>query len=148
VLPDAFLRSTQECQFPVVDRPCAIGSKMCNPATFNQRNDNRHRPILNQMRAIHEGDTRIPLASGDDLFSTIGNCFADLRTAVLRRLSWIHQELINAAQAVALRERIHLYLCEIDWFREVSQWEGVEGLRFSDNDHLPKRDSTSALASR
>jgi hypothetical protein len=73
------------------------------------------------MRAVHEDDTRVPLAGGDDILNAIDNCFANPGTARLRRLIWVNQQLIDTAQALALCERIDFYLCEIDWFRKISQ---------------------------
>src|SRR5215468_3582747 len=83
------------------------------------------------MRAIHQDYTCVSPTRRQDLLSAFPNRFGILRIARLRRPIWVNQELIDTAQALALGERIDLYLGEIQWFREVSQLVGYVGFRFS-----------------
>jgi len=55
---------------------------------------------------IHQDYTRVSLAGRGNLLNAIGDYFADLGIAGLSRLSWIDEESIDAAQALALRERM------------------------------------------
>jgi hypothetical protein len=65
------------------------------------------------------------LSCGDDLLNAISDHVANLLTARLRRPIGIDQKPINAAEALPLRERIDLDLCQVDWFRKVFQGQRI-----------------------
>ncbi|MCE2828157.1 MAG: hypothetical protein LW626_13960 [Verrucomicrobium sp.] len=58
---------------PVVDRAGAIGRQVLDEAGLHQARQQRHRPVADQVRAIHQDDRRACLAGGPHRLGDLGH---------------------------------------------------------------------------
>ena len=118
ILPDAFRSAAQKRQFPVMDCARPVGGQVGHPVTLDKPVYDRHRAVLNEVRAIQQDHAGTPLAGVCDLQGALANRRKRGRVAGARRLAGINQDLVNRAQALPLGQRIDSYLSQVKGFRE------------------------------
>src|SRR5437868_3695801 len=97
ILPDAFFGSTKIGEFPIVNRSCAVRGQVRDPALIEERGDDLHRTILNQVRAVDQNHAAAAFARLVNFFGDLADGGSYFRSCCRRRLLRIDYEVVNRA---------------------------------------------------
>ena len=112
IASDAFFCAPEKRQFPIMNRPRAVGGQVSDPAAADERVHDVHRAVLDQVRAIHEDD-RGPLpARGGDVIDARFNQPTGFQRTFRRCGLGIYQKLFDMTQAFARGQRPHFQTVE------------------------------------
>ena len=97
-----------------MDRTGAVGGQVSDPTARDQPLDDGGAAILHQMRAVHEDNIGLSLSSAPDLLAALRNDGANAFRAGGRFDFRMDQDVLDAAQAAPLGERIDLQCFQIE----------------------------------
>src|SRR6266404_354343 len=104
IVSDALFGAPEKSQLPIVNRARAISCEVRDPTLFNEPINDLHRPVFDQMRAIHQDHAGIPLAGRRDSSGAISNGPKRFRSTTARGRCRLDQNLLDATEAFALRQ--------------------------------------------
>ena len=111
---DAFRGAAEPGKFPIVDGARAIGREVRDPAIREQALDERRGAIAGKVRAVDEHDGGAAPPGGANFFRAIGDGVLLRRGDGWKRRIGGDEDLIDQGEAIALRERQHLKLGEVE----------------------------------